>query len=225
MATLETLLTNPPKVHEWEPGEITASGLPVETFRFMDGFLNSEHRTLETGMGISTALFLMKGCDHVCINPEPEEYNRLIEYCKANGISDDKFTFVPNRSDLAMFDDKLDGEFDLLLIDGGHGFPIPMLDYHYYAAKVKKGGLLMIDDTHLWSVKILIDFIEGNGDWKRVEDLPVKTAVFERLNSETLTKEWCFQKYVIEQTDLLQSDAKSEVAQPSLVEKIKALFG
>jgi hypothetical protein len=204
ISNVHELIKNPPKVHEWTEGEITASGLPDQTFLYLDKILKPSMRTLETGMGISTALFAMKGTTHVCINPEDSEKQRLIAYCARNGLSVDKMEFVLKTSDLAVFDQACSGEFDVLLIDGGHGFPTPMIDFHYYASKLKVGGILLLDDTQLWSVRILEEFLKGSEDWEYDATLPAKTGVFKRLTNEPVSKEWCFQPYVVKKTNELE---------------------
>ncbi len=204
ITNVHELLKNPPKVHEWTEGEITASGLPDKTFLYMNELLNPEMRTLETGMGISTALFAMNGTHHVCINPEETEKQRLSAYCDEHGLSLAKMNFVLKTSDMAVFDKECEGEFDLVLIDGGHGFPTPMIDFHFYASKLKVGGILMLDDTQLWSVKVLEEFLKESEDWEYDTTLPAKTGVFKRLTNEPISKEWCFQPYVIRKTKELE---------------------
>lgn len=214
-------MNNPPKVHEWTEGEITASGLPDRTFLYLDEILTPDMRTLETGMGISTALFAMKGTNHVCINPEESEKQRLSTYCREHGLSLGKMEFVLKTSDLAVLDKECEGEFDLVLIDGGHGFPTPMIDFHYYASKLKVGGILLLDDTQLWSVKVLEEFLKESEDWEYDATLPNKTGVFKRKTSGPVTKEWCFQPYVIKKTkELEQASVNSSSSKKGWLSKI-----
>ena len=195
---LETLLKSPPKVHDWTPGSgvLTSSGLPEDVFRFMDQVLNSNMKSVETGLGISTALFAMRGCKHTCINPDVEETERLKNYCREMDISYSNVVFLPNTSDKVWFD--LRGElWDFVLVDGCHGFPTPFIDWYFLSLGLKVGGYLLIDDTQLWTGQVLRDFLLTEDAWKLIPNLDAKTAVFQKVKEFDPNKEWIYQPFVI----------------------------
>ena len=45
---------------------------------------------------------------------------------------------------------------DFVLIDGGHGFPTPMLDWFYGAGRLRRGGVAVFDDVQLPAVAMLV---------------------------------------------------------------------
>lgn len=86
MISFKELIESPPKVHNWGTGAFTSSGLPFKVFEFMSGYLNSKTKSVETGMGITTALFALKGGRHTCISPDSEEIERLKQYAKQKNL-------------------------------------------------------------------------------------------------------------------------------------------
>ena len=50
-------------------------------------------RTIETGSGMSTILFLLLGADHTAVSPDAGEPERIRRYCETRGIFDG--TFLP----------------------------------------------------------------------------------------------------------------------------------
>src|SRR5215831_18703462 len=91
--TLDELLNDPPKVHVWEPGKPTSSGLPRDFFAFIAEQLGPASRTLETGAGISTVVFALKRAQHTCVAPDGAEIDRLKAYCDLHAISMDCIDF------------------------------------------------------------------------------------------------------------------------------------
>ena len=99
---------------------------------------NEGGRTLETGCGISTVLFAMWAAEHVCVVPWPREADACREYLQQHGLPD-HVTFEVGWSDEVL--PRLSGPpLDLVLVDGGHGFPAPILDWYYAASRLREGG-------------------------------------------------------------------------------------
>jgi len=107
--------------------------------------VKSGDRTLETRLGISTALFAALGADHRCVVSVRQQAGRLLAYCAREGIQTDQLRIEVGFSDEVL--PTLDLEpLDLVFIDGGHGFPTPILDWHYGARTLRVGGLLILDE-------------------------------------------------------------------------------
>ncbi len=77
-----------------------------------------------------------------------------------------------------------------MLIDGGHGFPTPYVDWFYTAGKLKKGGFLIVDDVGLWSCQILRDFLIEQPHWEFVAEYEERTAVFRKDSGWQRMLEW-----------------------------------
>jgi predicted O-methyltransferase YrrM len=121
---------------------------PAETIRFIAKNLSPGSVTLETGAGLSTALFAANGGRHICICPDKGEAERISTFCRSNGIRMDGVEFITAWSE-DILPTVITEPLDLVLIDGGHGFPMPFIDWYYPAKKMKVGGLLVIDDIPL----------------------------------------------------------------------------
>jgi glycosyltransferase involved in cell wall biosynthesis/predicted O-methyltransferase YrrM len=192
---LESLLRDVPSIHG---GGAITYGLGEETLRFLDARVQRGSRTLETGAGMSTLLFAYKGADHVCITPSADEAERLRAYCRARGVSLDGTRFIVEFSQAAL--PKLEiAELDLALIDGGHGFPVPFVDWFFMAPRLRIGGLLVVDDTQLWTGGVLRDFLMAEPEWRLETRFP-RGAAFRKI-ADRIAKEWNEQPYVLARSE------------------------
>src|SRR6185503_1666742 len=73
------------------------------------------------------------------------------------------------------------GDLDLVLIDGGHGFPVPFIDWYYTAFALKAGGIVIVDDTQIWTGAVLRDFLMADPDWKLLHLWGGRAAAFTKL--------------------------------------------
>jgi predicted O-methyltransferase YrrM len=151
--------------------------------------------TLETGCGYSTVAFGVKGARHTVVSPSPREHDRIRAWCAENGVSTDKVTFIADGSQRvlpAMQPDPL----DLVLIDGCHAVPYPMIDWFYVAERLKVGGHVIIDDTHLRSGKDLQVFLQSERErWKPHHEF-TNSAIFTKLVPNVIEGfEWVHQPY------------------------------
>ena len=207
------LLRDPPRLHLDETGGVTSWRLADDVLDFLDKTVTSECHTLETGEGVSTILFALKGASHVCVSPNEYSVQRIQEFCATHGISTDRLTFTMTPSDIAL--PGLNGlELDLVLIDGGHGFPIPFLDWHYTARLLKVGGYMIVDDTQLWTGQVLKDFLLTEPEWEVHLDLYPRSVILRKKLKGGPGKEWVDQPYVV---------SRSYLPEPSLYVKAWAL--
>lgn len=146
LAEVRKVLEDPPRVHR--QGALTYK-THQRCYEFLAEASASGSRTLETGLGISTVLFAAWKTEHICIVPDQDEVDRLLDYC--DGVRDSAgITFLVEPSDLALPHLVESGhKIDLLFIDGGHGYPTPTIDWHYGNLMLKPGGICVIDDIQL----------------------------------------------------------------------------
>ncbi|MFS8085476.1 MAG: class I SAM-dependent methyltransferase [Acidobacteriota bacterium] len=193
---LTRLLQNPPRVQRNGDGQFVEMGLTGEVLDFTRQRIDASSRTLETGCGVSTVIFALSGARHICITPAEHEIQRIKEYCRAENISTDAISFYADSSEKVL--PALQCEpLDLVLIDGRHGFPAPFIDFYYAAAKLKIGGLLVVDDTWLWTGEVLKQILMSEPEWKLEADFAPRTVVFRKLAEGSETKEWSQQKFVV----------------------------
>lgn len=205
---LNDLLNDPPKVHPSD-GQLIAWGLQRPIIDFIDATVTEGSKTLETGAGLSTILFALKGASHTCITPFQEEVDRIRDYCTQRGLSLQNVNF---RVDLSTNVLPALGpvELDLALIDGCHGFPTPFMDWYFTAAQLKLGGILIVDDVQLWTGRVLRDFLVLEPEWKLIEPFSDRTAVFLKESSYHPWKDFYQQAYVIQEDRRLGRDGESK---------------
>jgi hypothetical protein len=195
---LDGLLAAPPALH------VDAEGRPVRLevspvlLRRVDEAVVAGSRTLETGIGLSTVLFALKGATHTCVAPWGTDIQRLRDWCAGAGIDTSGLTFCQGRSEDVL--PALDRTpLDAVLIDGGHGFPAPFIDWWYAGRRLVPGGTLFVDDTQLWTGAVLRDFLSEQPEWDLVERLPMRAAVLRRVAADDPERfeEWVHQPYVV----------------------------
>jgi hypothetical protein len=180
---VERLLADPPVVHIVDTPEGKRPGVwstEESCYRFMARTVRPEMRTLETGSGLSTALLAALGTEHTCVTPAAVEEEHLRNYFATKGIDGDRVTFVLEPSHVAL--PHLTGAYDLVLIDGAHGYPIPIIDWFYAGSLLVRGGVLVVDDIPLPAVAALLDFLDRDPRWEPLQHSE-RWAAFRR-NSE-----------------------------------------
>lgn len=160
---------------------------------FLKAHVKPGMRTIETGAGRSTLMFVEAGAVHTVVTPSSDEQARILAEARRLKLDTSALTFAIGYSQDVL--PKLEGALDFALIDGGHGFPIPAVDYAYIAPRLVVGGLLLIDDIDLWTGAMLVDFLKHEADWAFETILHGRTAVFRVLRPPQL-REWTEQPYV-----------------------------
>lgn len=194
-AELSRLLAAPPHAHVDAQGRPYSWGLAPAVLELLDATVGPGSHTLETGSGVSTALLALKGARHDCVVPFVEESDRLLAWGEREGVSFEAVTFHLGFSDQVL--PAMEPEpLDVVVVDGGHGFPMPFLDWWYAGRRVRPGGLVVVDDTHLWTGRVLAGFLAAQDDWERVLRLPMRSAAFRRTGTPARADEWVDQPYV-----------------------------
>lgn len=192
---LNDVLNDPPKPHVDAQGGCMVMGLNEAALRFIYENVDDRSNTLETGCGLSTAVFALTGSRHTVIAPAPSEFEITKAYCRDRGIATSQIDFITEPSQKVL-PDLESPPLDLVLIDGGHGFPTPYVDWFYTARKLKKGGYLIIDDIWVWSCQILRDFLIEQPHWEFVAEYEDRTTVFRKVEDGSEWLEWTQQPRV-----------------------------
>jgi methyltransferase family protein len=198
---LQTLVDDAPKLHDHE-GQLVLWGLPRPVLEFIAAQVSEKSSTLETGAGLSTLLFALKGARHTCVTPSQQEVDRITAYGERRGISLERVDFRVGLSTDVL--PKIGPrELDLALIDGGHGFPTVFMDWYYIASWLRVGGTLIIDDLQIWTGHILKEFLLAEREWKLTELFANKTAIFLKEKECCPWNDFGGQPYVLKQSALL----------------------
>jgi hypothetical protein len=192
------LVAKMPAFHASPLGELFSFPLPDDVLDYIAGLTNERTCSLETGLGASTIVFTAQQSRHFCITPAADEIERITDFFHANGVDCDHVTFEPDYSEFAL--PRMDlPQLDVVLIDGRHGFPAPMLDWYYTGKYLKVGGALIVDDVDLWPVQQLIEYLSSSPSWS-VDRIFSRTIAYRRLAAGDERAEWTDQANVVTKT-------------------------
>jgi Methyltransferase domain len=154
-------------------------GLEWKALDWLERELEPDLNTLETGAGTSTIIFAAAGTDHEVITPDEGERERIVEECERRQISTARVSFRIGASHdvLATLPHR---PLDLVLIDGAHGFPYPILDWWHLAPRLRVGGRLLVDDCYMPPVAALVDFLRADERWEVAAAPGRRTIVFRK---------------------------------------------
>lgn len=215
---LETVIANPPQVHQGdtevgyekaltgssltgpmretvEKNYAACYGIDSKVARFLYREVAEGARTLETGSGLSTIIFALRKSYHTAVTPSMHEAEVIQQYVRANQIGIERVDFVLEPSETYLPRCTLQ-DLDLVLIDGKHAVPWPLIDWFYTAEKLKVGGVCVIDDIHLESVRMLVHFLREEPRWEFVWELKRQTMAFRKLTATIRDLAWHQQPYI-----------------------------
>jgi hypothetical protein len=194
-ASVAHLISHPPKLHQVH-GELSSQWkLQDADLIYLDEVIQPGMRTLETGAGLSTVVFALKGARHTCIVPDEGLIHRIKSFCSDSGIPHSGIEFILDGSEHAL--PRLPGQdYDFALIDGRHGFPAPFIDCYYIARLLKIGGCVMIDDLHIWTTELLVRYLRSEKSWRLVHET-WHAATFMKQDDNALAAEWTQQPFVV----------------------------
>jgi predicted O-methyltransferase YrrM len=184
---LEELLADPPRVHPEAPLEVWVSERSL--YELLIEEVGHGARTVETGLGISTALLASLGAQHICIVADQAQVDRLRGWGKVDLST---VTFCVDYSDQVV--PTLTEPLDLAFVDGGHGFPMPIIDWYFTARLLVPGGLMLIDDIQLPHVQYLTRFLDADPRWMTVARTDHWAAY--RRGDHDVREEWTEQPFV-----------------------------
>jgi predicted O-methyltransferase YrrM len=220
-AALERLLTEYPRVHRGEPEIRQPASLSEEVLnRYQrDRLLSMENaacygilpvfarelyrhlkpgmKSLETGSGVSTLVFALSQTWHTAVTPEADEARALQQYAKAAGIAMSRVTFAVAPSEQFLPTCDL-SDLDVVLLDGKHAFPWPAIDWFYAADRLKSGGLMILDDTQLNSVRVVSDFMDADPHWRFEGNLCGRTSIYRKIAGPVHDVAWYMQPWLRE---------------------------
>lgn len=203
----ETYLNQIPMLHTWDGGQTWNAGgfdpLHLRAFRRFMGDSGGDLAVIETGAGNSTITFLFGAPRNlVSIALEAELFGRIEGFCASAGVSLRPLEKYVGRSEWALPRLAADGRrFGLALIDGHHGWPNVFVDFCYLYAMLDRGGILVVDDVQLHSIKELARLLARDVTrFELVADLG-KSLAFRKLTDETYLPEWNQQPYIVERSE------------------------
>lgn len=145
-----------------------------QVLKYLQSFEKFE-KTLEFGAGYSTVVLASLSHEHTVVNPDKISNKLIKEFINNHDLKKGNLQFIEKTSEQALLsgDLLLRDNFELILIDGAHGFPFPILDFQASRNLLGEKGLLLIDDIHIKASKILDTFIRsGDTEFDFLKELP-----------------------------------------------------
>ena len=144
---------------------------------------------------MSTLLFSRWASQHVCIVGSGSQVDALRAHAEQRQIDLSSVRFEIGSSDQVLPSLQLEN-VDLYLVDGGHGFPHPVIDWYYGALLMRDGGIVIIDDIQLRSVRdYLVVFLEKDPRWVRLAG-DHKWVAYRKQGTFSVREEWTEQKFL-----------------------------
>jgi hypothetical protein len=223
LAIAKTICDSPPRVHPNAPnGAVWRTGW--RCYEFIASQISPGDRTLETGTGVSTVMFTAWGCEHLSIVPSEFQANVIIAYCHEMDIATENLRFDLRPSETALPGLVGGPEFDLVFIDGAHGFPLPVIDWYYGAGLLRRGGVVVFDDVKLPAVRQLLEsYLDRDDRWQMIGGTAVWRA-YRRLSEGPLDSDELLQPFFqIGQTGGLGPIRRllADVVPPALRERLR----
>lgn len=164
---------------------------------------------LETGAGLSTLFFLATGANRITsIAPDLGLFSRIEKAAKQREIDVSPLRKIAGLSQFHLpkiVEETENGDlYDVGLIDGDHGWPMVFVDFCYINYTLRKGGILIIDDSNIHPVRELVNFLEQEKGFERLYETDHgKMCIFKKVTSNRFTANEG-RPYLIEKTKELK---------------------
>ncbi|MDH3267262.1 MAG: class I SAM-dependent methyltransferase [Ignavibacteria bacterium] len=157
--------------------------------------LKSIKKTAETGSGKTTLLFSHLSQNHIVFTLD--NWNSLSAVKTSNLFKPENVTLVEGPTQKTLSDYIFTEKFDIVLLDGPHGYPFPDLEYFYFYPHIEVGGLLLIDDIEIPTIKRMFEILKVSSMWE-LSEVVDGLAIFKRTNAPTInpySDSWWLQGY------------------------------
>jgi len=112
----------------------------------------------ETGAGKTTLLLSQLSRHHLVF---ALDYGGSVSAVRSSPLfRSENVTFVEGSTQATLRAYEFTDKFDLVLIDGPHGYPFPDMEYWYFYPHIAEGGLLILDDIHIPTIHNLYVFLK-----------------------------------------------------------------
>lgn len=143
--------------------------------------------TAETGCGKSTLALSHASRRHLVFtrdlasgeNSEKHSYS-LVKSCEHLKAGVCEFVLGSTQQTLPTF--QFDREFDLVLLDGPHGYPFPDLEYYFFYPHIRTGGWLVVDDIQIPNIANMVDILRKDAMFS-LNRVVRTTAFFRRTDA------------------------------------------
>jgi hypothetical protein len=173
---VESLVSAPPLLHIWHTGPSPGGmegAVGYRLVRIIRARPSSEtFDVLETGAGLTTLLFLALGATKITsVDPTEGLRDRVLDEAARRQLDTNHLEYLEERSEIALPKLFTDGrQYDVCLIDGSHAWPTVFVDFCYANACLREGGVMLIDDVQLHSVRQLFLLLAGQPEYRLISE-------------------------------------------------------
>src|SRR4051794_22346861 len=147
-------------------------------------------RALEIGLayGFST-IWIMDALpadgEHIALDPFQASLWHGVGATQARRLSSKRFTLIEDYSIHVLSDFIRAGKtFDFIFIDGNHRFDDVLVDFYLSDQVLEVGGLLVLDDTWMASIRTVLAFVLANRAYEIVPQRSHRMAALKKLKND-----------------------------------------
>jgi predicted O-methyltransferase YrrM len=173
---LEAIRSLPPNWHQ-------SGSLNFAVVEYLYRCAEGAQETAETGCGKSTLALSNASRRHLVFaldvmpGDNPERHSlAMVRDSPLFQRDSCEFVLGPTQKTLPCFD--FARTFDLVLLDGPHGYPFPELEYFFFYPHIRPGGWLVIDDIHIPTIAHMVDVLKSDAMFQM--DRVIRTTAFLR---------------------------------------------
>jgi hypothetical protein len=152
--------------------------------------------SLETGAGRSTLLFSHLSARHLVF--AVDEGGSLSRVRQSPLLNPQAVTFIEGPTQRTLPRHSFSEPLQIAFLDGPHGYPFPDLEYFYIYPHLATGGLLILDDIRIPTIRRMVAILKAGDMFRLVETVDGKTAFFRRTAAPAIDPEgdaWWLQGY------------------------------
>ena len=137
--------------------------------------------SMETGCGRSTLIFSQLSDRHIVFSLDIGESQSRVKQSPL--LRHEHVEFVDEPSQLNVPAYKFP-RLQLAMLDGPHAYPFPELEYFYVYPHIDPGGILVIDDISIPSIRRMFEFLREDPMWQ-ADSVVINTAFLRRTDAPT----------------------------------------
>lgn len=136
--------------------------------------------SVETGSGVSTLVLSQVSSRHIVFSVDAGRSISAVKNCGLLKEEVVEWMIGPTQVTLPRY--SFTEPVQLALIDGPHAWPFPDMEYYYLYQQVEQGGLLIIDDIQIPTIRNMLNVLKVDPMWKVLEVVH-NTAFLERTDA------------------------------------------
>ena len=150
----------------------------------------------ETGAGKTTLLFSHLSANHLVF--AIDEGKSLSQVRNSPLFKAHDVTFIEGLTQETLPAYHFQHKLQFALIDASHAYPFPDLEYFYFYPQIESGGLLLVDDIKIPTVRRMFEIIQADEMFRLLEVVDHNMAFFQRTEVPCVILTgggWCSQGY------------------------------